>query len=93
MRERAPKLSLDTAARIAYEQGLLSKDYYSFNRDEQEILRSLLKETQYRQPAGGRARGHAPQYDLWLALGRSAERQFRAQRRRWERADSKRRSS
>lgn len=81
--ERAPKLGLDAAARIAYEQGLLSKDYYAFDRDQQELMRWLLKETRYRQPAGGRERGHAPQYDLWLALGRSAERQFRAQRRRW----------
>lgn len=81
MTERAPKLSLDTAARMAYEQGILSKDFYALDHDQRDMLRWLLKETRYRQPSGGRAAGHSPVYDLWLALGRSAERQFKAMRR------------
>lgn len=73
-------LSLEDAARLAQERGILSPDYYALSRDQTDDLRALFDRTRWRQSASSAAMGRSKLYSFHLALQRAAPRRDRSRR-------------
>lgn len=67
-------LSLEDAARLAKERGILDRDYYALDRSQTDVLRELFDRTRWRQSASSAAMGRSKLYAFHLALDRAAPR-------------------
>lgn len=83
LRDRQKRsLSLEEAARVAKERGVLDHDYYALSRDKTDVLSDLYERTRWRQSASSAAMGRSKLYSFHLALDREASRHSRGRDRR-----------